>query len=158
MIQAVFLIDIDERQISEMDLRSAPPALLAEIQEFKPLYGRIRVSHSGAEFDVEDELWALIMSVCFRSIPELIAYRSVTIRYYSYNGYLRLDPEGGVIRISGDNIATVVLSEQELLPALFACGKRFLELSGRLGLADEISGDEPEIAAAEAILKQRGMI
>jgi hypothetical protein len=78
------------------------------------------------ELEIEDELPALVKNFCFSAIPDLLAEKNVVIRYHSYYGYLRLDPEGWRILVSGDGLPTVRIPRNKLLPAIYDCGQRFI--------------------------------
>jgi hypothetical protein len=161
-LEATYIIDADEKQIPETDLATPAPELWDEIRALDPVYGRIRITRlddPAFQLEMEDELWYLVLNVCFLSIPELVAYKNVVIKHYAYFGYLRMDPEGGSIRISGDNIPTTVLPESETLRAAFQCGKRFVQFARQMGITDPTAGEgQAAFDAAEDALRRRGII
>ncbi len=81
---------------------------------------------------IQDELWAITQNLCFIAIPDLITHKSVVIRIYSNYGYVRLDPEGDLVRISGDCLPDVRVNRVELITSLYDCGQRFIQFLGKL--------------------------
>ncbi|WP_138502614.1 hypothetical protein [Nostoc sp. PA-18-2419] len=76
---------------------------------------------------IQDELWAIVQNLCFITIPDLVAEKSAVVRIYNNYGFVRLDPEGNIVRISGDGIPDIRIDRSELIVALYDCGKRFIE-------------------------------
>jgi hypothetical protein len=74
----------------------------------------------------EDELSAIVKNFCFEAIPDLIGSKNFVMGYHDHHGYLRLDTEASNVVISGDDIPTIRVPYNELLPALYECGKRFI--------------------------------
>jgi hypothetical protein len=81
---------------------------------------------------VDDELWAIVLNLCFRSVPDLVAGRPFELRYYRYAGTLRLEPVEAALVIAGDFVATVRLPRDAVLRALYHCGERFIALLKQL--------------------------
>ena len=81
---------------------------------------------------IQDELWAITQNLCFIAIPDLITHKSVVIRIYSNYGYVRLDPEGDLVRISGDSLPDVRVKRVELITSLYSCGQRFIKFLRKL--------------------------
>lgn len=94
---------------------------------------------------VEDSLPALVKNLCFEAMPDLVANKSVVYRYFSYHGYLRLDPEGSLILLSGDGNPTIRVDRSSFLRAFYACGLRFMQL------LRQVQGDPPHPNTAQLI-------
>lgn len=93
-------------------------------------------SPSQPDVRIQDELWAIVQNLCFQAIPDLIANKSVVIRIYSNYGYVRLDPEASLVRISGDNLPDIRVEKAGLITSLCDCGERFLAFVRKLGVDD----------------------
>ncbi|MDF5707282.1 MAG: hypothetical protein PUP90_06270 [Nostoc sp. S4] len=76
---------------------------------------------------IQDELWAIVQNLCFIAIPDLVTEKSAVVRIYNNYGFVRLDSEGNLVRISGDGIPDLRIDRSELIVALYDCGKRFIE-------------------------------
>jgi hypothetical protein len=99
----------------------------------------------------EDELVPLVLALCFRAVTELRRSDHAVVAYANDYGYLRLDREADLIRISGDGVPLVRFPEAALLPALVDCGARF----GRWAGTSSVPGEDGaalarELAEAEA--------
>lgn len=124
----------DETCTTEEELMSNVEAYRSRLSAREPLEGQITISSSEEpEVLVEDELIPLARNLCFEAITEIAANEHVVIPYFSYYGYLRLDPEGDWVRISGDFVPSVVVPREELLVNLYGCGRRFIEFLRALG-------------------------
>ncbi|MBG1271105.1 hypothetical protein [Nostoc sp. WHI] len=111
------------------------------------------------DVQIQDELWAIIQNLCFIAIPDLIAHKSVVIRIYNNYGYVRLDPEADLVRISGDGLPDVRVTRAELITSLYACGKRFIQFLRKLGeddpeYKDIIEGVEEHAKLAQQTLNE----
>jgi hypothetical protein len=83
--------------------------------------------------EIEDELEYLVDELCFRHITDLIAHHCVMIEFWSYPGHIQLDAKEVYTHISGDYIPNIKAAlSAELLPALYNCGKRYIQLLKRL--------------------------
>ncbi len=94
-------------------------------------------------------LEAAAQNLCFRAVAELAAGRRVAVKYGFYPGELRLTPEGGTTVLSGDFAPAIRVPTEDLVPALYECGVRFLELFRRL------RGSDPEYGNAIADLARK---
>lgn len=100
------------------------------------------------EVKVEDALVPLALNVCFGAVCELAQDRNVALRYYSWPGYFRIDPEGWWVLLSGDGIPSVRVWRRELQEGLVACGDRIVEFIRRLGGSE--ADDALELLEARA--------
>jgi hypothetical protein len=85
---------------------------------------------------VTDDIGALAQNLCIDAVADLAADRNVAMHHYDKPGYVRLDPEGWWVRVSGDYIEEVVLPRLELLDGLLGCGERIAAFLRALGTRD----------------------
>jgi hypothetical protein len=148
-----------ERRLAEPQLVGQGAPLRARL-DGQDGYGYVTFQEAGqAEVEIEDELGSLLPELCADSIPELLAGRAVSVRFYRYFGGVELTPEGDAIRISLGGAELARYPRVALLPALLACGERHLDLQtrryGDLGSLEESFGDlQASLAAARAALAQ----
>ncbi len=115
------------------DLKPHRTAVLADEERQGAMNSSLIIRSPGApEVRVADEIEGIVARVCFFTIPDLLANKHVVSRHLSYPGYFRLDPEGLKILVSGDYVPSVRVDYQELIPALAACGERFIAFLQRL--------------------------
>jgi hypothetical protein len=88
------------------------------------------------EVRIKDALDALVMQLCFESLPDLIAEKHVVVRHYLMYGYIRLDPEGDLTLISGDYLPKVRVNRAQLITALFQSGERYIQFIKSLRQSD----------------------
>jgi hypothetical protein len=137
-VQATFRMQVgantflDEEEINH-NLEAHRPALLANDNN----YGEVVIrSAEPPDIRIDDEVWATVHNLCFGAIPGLLVGKGVTVDLLRYPGVVELVPQGGQVRISGTVIPTRVFQTRELLPALYACGRRYLHFLRRLGGGD----------------------
>jgi hypothetical protein len=87
---------------------------------------------NGPAVKYEDELGPAVQDLCFRSIPALLAGKTVNLTTFSYPGNVRLAPEGDAVVISGDVVRTAILPLRPLAHGLYDCGVRFIAFARRL--------------------------
>lgn len=95
----------------------------AEYEGFLKIY-----TPDGIPFVAEDSLPALVKNFCFLAIPDLVASRSFVYHYHSHYGQVRLDPEGDLIRVSGDENTPLLVDRTAFIHSIYHCGLRFVEL------------------------------
>jgi len=109
------------------DLERHRAAILADEDRHGAMNGAIIIRSPGLpDVRVVDEIEAAVASICFFAVPDLLANKHVVRPYFRYPGYFRLDPEGFEILVSGDYIPSVRVDYQQFIPALAACGERFI--------------------------------
>jgi len=86
----------------------------------------------GPTVEYEDEVPPAVQDLCFGSIPDLAAGKTVDITTFSYPGKLRLVPQGDGVLISGDVVPTTRLPLRPLLKSLYDCGQRFIIFARQL--------------------------
>lgn len=87
---------------------------------------------SDNKIEVNDDVEYVVQELCFLAIADLLNHKSVNISYFTSHGYLKLEPEGELIHISGKYIPNAEFFSAELLPALYHCGLRYIDLLRRL--------------------------
>lgn len=156
-IEVTFCLNIGEDVcIDEDEINARFDAYLPSLLTDEDYIGNIIINSPGQPvIRIEDELWAIVQNLCFLSIPNLLLGKSVDILYYSYNGHLRLEPDGNEVVISGDYIPVVKVARQELVNALYSCGHRFVEFFRRLkGSNPNFSATIEHLEKQEEIAKQ----
>jgi hypothetical protein len=74
----------------------------------------------------------------------LIQGKSYVYRYFSQYGYVRLDPEGSKILISGDGLNTIRYPLEDFIKELFNCGLMFLKVLETLAEVSTNNKDKNE--------------
>lgn len=138
-VEVSFCMNIGENVcLSEKDMDTSFDDYRSELLANDNHYGEVVISSPGQpDIRIDDEVWATIQNLCFLAIPNLRAGKPVVVLYFRYDSELRLDPEGQEVLISGEFIPMGKVKLQELIPALYSCGKRFINFLRRLG------GDNP---------------
>jgi hypothetical protein len=120
-----------------------------ELRERSELEGGVVIRFDDEpEVRVLDALVPLGLNVCFGAACELARDRHVALRYYSWPGYFRIDPEGWWALVSGDGVPSVRVWRRELQDGLVACGDRITDFLRRLGGPE--ADDALELLAARA--------
>jgi hypothetical protein len=122
----------DDRWLSEEEAAAA----LEELRGAEEIEGALVISGGQEEVVIEDALFPLALNLCFGALPELVEERSATVSLYASYGYVRLDPEGWWLRISGDGLPTVRVRRPDAYDALLACGERIAALLQLVGGPD----------------------
>jgi hypothetical protein len=111
-----------------------------------------------------DVLSSAVLRLCFQSIDALLvpsgAYH---YRYEAENlsAQLQTSDDGTTIRVSGFGLPSQAVPARELLPALYACGVRYIELLDRLearGRPSYTRSLHGAAAAARDLLTRRGWL
>jgi hypothetical protein len=103
------------------------------IAELGPPRGAVVIHRAADEARISDDLAALAQNVCFAAVTRIAEDEHVALRYYDKPGYVRLDPEGWWVRLSGDHVPELVLERTPLLEGLLSCGRRILDAMTELG-------------------------
>lgn len=99
----------------------------------------------------EDELVPLVSSLCFGAVAEVLSRQHAVVAFTDTYGYLRLDHEGGRIRLSGDRLPDIFfVPPLPLLDALVNCGARFRAWLPRCGLEGDLASIDRELGILEA--------
>ena len=136
---AYFKVELDQyHQLNEFDLTVLTNAQLSALSQKRAFEGILVLAHEGSpDIQICDEIEAWVQNLCFDSIPQMLARQPHQILYFSRPGFIRIDPEGESVRISGDSIPTVQLPILSLARALFNCGDRFLKWAGAVKESDD---------------------
>ena len=122
---------------------------LDEVRSRDPVDGALVITTGGEVVKIEDELGALAYRVCADGAVELANDRHAAIAYFDKPGYVRLDPEGWHVRISGDYLPEVVVERLPFVDGLLDCADRITALLRTAGGGEE-AVLEPRIAEARA--------
>lgn len=126
-VSVQFCINIDGNVCLEEDKLSSD-SNQSDLIKNENFVGAIIIrTQDGIECRIKDELEATVQNLCFLSIQKLKMGQNVVIKYFSYYGYLRLDPEGDTVVISGDFVPKIRVPSEELTLNLYNCGVRFVE-------------------------------
>ena len=137
------------RYAEEADLAAGA----VDLGDRSPLKGQVEMAAPDAPpARPEDELVPLVLGLCFRAVDDLTRSDHAVVRYANDYGYLRLDREAQLIRISGDGVPLVRFPERALLPALVDCGARFARWARQTAVPGE---DAAALAAELARAEQR---
>lgn len=160
LTSSFYLLTDDGQRLDETELLAHPERYRAWLRDEHAFPGGI-VCQDGTNPPIlaADALIVLVKYLCFLSLPALVANRNVVYRYYQQYGYLRLDPEGHLMLISGDGNPTVRFERDACIQALYACGVRFLDL------LTQLQGDPPapgiarirELLEADRLLAQTAL-
>jgi hypothetical protein len=138
-------------------LQSVDPSRLRHLA-LDRLMGRLILLGPGQPIIVlYDELEELIIATCFRALPQLASGEPVEVWFTDAPAEFRLEPVGSVVRVTGTLIPTFEAPSDDLLPALYACGTRFLSfLHATLAEVPEFQARLPDLEywaerAAEAL-------
>lgn len=126
------------------------------VRRYRRVRGRIEIRPDG-DFPVvapEDELVPLVTNLCYRAVPTLLADRHAVIAYTDSYGYLRLDLEGDLVRLSGDGVADLRVPARQLLDGLVGCGGRFRSWLRDCNLEGDVDAIDRGLAEAEGTARQ----
>lgn len=123
--------------ISEDNLANEPDRHLEALLADGTGYGEVKLRALGQPtIAIDDEVWAIVMNLCFDGVVALADNRPARVLYMRYSGSVTATPVDAAARVSGDLIDTAVFELKELLPALYDCGQRFVEYLRRLAERD----------------------
>jgi hypothetical protein len=162
MIDVHFAIDYFDGTLSQLWDEAAIEAHLDELVTLDDLVeGAVVIG----EAEILDALFSAVLRLCFQCIDALLVRRGAY--HYSYeaenvSALLETSDDGTTIAVSGFGLPTQTLPARELLPALYACGVRYIELLERLEARGRPSYDLPQLreaaAAARDLLARRGWL
>lgn len=156
-----FQLEFDrERLIDETDLDQLNEAQRASLGRQQALEGMLILADAGQpEVRIGDTLEAWVQNLCFDAVPQLLEGEECEISYFTHSGHVLLQPNGPVVAVSGDQIASAAFPIAELAPALYTCGVRLLARARNLKPDDVPYNEnldyiesfrEPAFAALEA--------
>jgi hypothetical protein len=162
MIDVHFAIDFFDGTLSQLWDEAAIEAHLDDLVTLDdPIEGAVAIS----EAEIIDTLPSAVLRLCFQcSDALLVPSGAYHYRYEAENlsAQLQTSDDGTTITVSGFGVASQALPASELLPALYACGVRYIELLKRLEARGRPSYDLPHLheaaATARILLARRGWL
>jgi len=162
MIDVHFAIDFFDGTLNQ---RWDEAALESHLDELVTLDDPIEGAVAIGQAVVIDALTSAVLRLCFQCIDALLV--PLGAYHYSYeaenvSALLETSDDGATIAVSGSGLPSQTLPSRELLPALYACGVRYIELLERLEARGRPSYDLPQLheaaAAARDLLARRGWL
>jgi hypothetical protein len=161
MIDVHFAIDFFDGTLSQLWDEAAIEAHIDELVTLDdPIEGAVVIGQA----EIIDALPSAVLRLCFQCIDALLvpsgAYH---YRYEAENlsAQLQTSDDGTTITVSGFGLPSQALPARELLPALYACGIRYIEFLHRLearGRPSYTRSLDEAAAAARDLLVQRGCL
>ncbi|MCP4369756.1 MAG: hypothetical protein GY797_16830 [Deltaproteobacteria bacterium] len=78
--------------------------------------------------EIRDDLGVLIHQLCFEGVIKLVSNQPVEFRYGTYYGKLSVALEDEMVSISDNGAPSVKFLRVQLLPVLYQCGERFMDI------------------------------
>lgn len=161
MIDVHFAIDFFDGTLSQLWDEVAIEAHLDEIVTLDdPIEGAVVIGQA----EIVDALTSAVLRLCFQcSDALLVPSGAYHYKYEAENvsANLQTSDDGTTITVSGFGLPTQALPARELLPALYACGVRYIELLERLearGRPSYTLSLHEAAAAARDLLARRGWL
>ena len=161
MIDVHFAIDFFDGTLSQLWDEVAIEAHLDEIVTLDdPIEGAVVIGQA----EIVDALTSAVLRLCFQCSDALLAPSGAYhYRYEAENvsANLQTSDDGTTITVSGFGLPSQALPARELLPALYACGMRYIQLLERLearGRPSYTRSLHEAAAAARDLLARRGWL
>jgi hypothetical protein len=123
-----FTITFDQlRYFSEAELNVPNTTLWEKISSAPDLDGAIEILTDSGLVRITDVIAPWIQNMCYGSIPNLVKGIPELIIYAALPGSLKLTPLNDNIHLEGDYIVDSSIPKKLFLPALIACGDRFVK-------------------------------
>jgi hypothetical protein len=161
MIDVHFAIDFFDGTLSQLWDEVAIEAHLDEIVTLDdPIEGAVVIGQA----EIVDALTSAVLRLCFQCSDALLVPSGAY--HYGYeaenvSANLQTSDDGTTITVSGFGLPTQALPARELLPALYACGMRYIQLLERLearGRPSYTLSLREAAAAARDLLARRGWL
>ena len=151
-VDVTFLVEVRN---NEFRLEPDPAGLVVPAHELRRVRGRVSI-RSGDLPQVlpEDELVPLVTNLCYRAVAKLIDERHAVVGYTDSYGYLRLDLEGDLVRLSGDSVPDIRVRAKPFAFAAVDCGSRFRRWLRRCELTGDIEAIDAGLAEAESAARR----
>ncbi|WGV28009.1 hypothetical protein [Halotia branconii] len=152
----LYLVDNDLIELNEQEIESSFDKYSSYLRDTQSIDGAILIkSHDKKDVIIQDELWVIAQNFCFSSILDLLQKQKecFVYHYFSSYGQIVLISLTDCIRVMGDAIPIESFTTSELLPALYRCGERILNLLHKLQEAGcvDIYTESLEALAKEAL-------
>lgn len=123
---------------------SGSPMLYSKVfDEYGSCEGDLIIYFNGKPSNtLDDEMPALVKNICYGAIPDLLQGKNVVYSYFNQYGYLRMDPEGNKLLVSGDGLNQVRYPLKAFVDEMFAQGEQFLEILQNLSTANETEASD----------------
>ena len=161
MIDVHFAIDFFDGTLSQLWDEVAIEAHLDEIVTLDdPIEGAVVIGQA----EIVDALTSAVLRLCFQCSDALLAPSGAYhYRYEAENvsANLQTSDDGTTITVSGFGLPSQALPARELLPALYACGMRYIQLLERLearGRPSYTRSLHEAAVAARDLLARRGWL
>ncbi len=162
MIDVHFAIDFFDGTLNQRWDEAAIEAHLDKLVTLDdPIEGVVAIGQA----EIIDVLFSAVLRLCFQcSEALLVPSGAYHYRYEAENlsAQLQTSDDGTTIAVAGFGLPNQALPARELLPALYACGVRYVELLERLEARGRPSYDLPQLreaaAAARDLLARRGWL
>lgn len=161
MIDVHLIIDFFDGTLSHLWGEVAIEAHLDELVTLDdPIEGGIVIG----EVEIVDVVASVVLRLCFQCCGDLLVPSGAY--HYGYesenvSAYLQTSDDGATITVSGVG-PSQAMPAHELMPALYACGVRYIELLERLERRGRPSYDLPSLreaaATARDLLVRRGWL
>lgn len=139
------LEELDEEAIAER-IRQRDPSLFAAMLEPDGV-----LCIGDEEFG--DALYYAVPKLCFELVLAALQDAVFEYSFISCNAQARFAIEGDSVVLTSQHFPTTRFARDELVCALFACGRRWLATLEQLGQPADTEWTLPAAAAAEAALK-----
>lgn len=151
-VSVAFLVEVRN---NEFVAEPGPAGLALPVRELRRVRGQVGI-RSGDLPPVrpEDELVPLVTNLCYRAVGRLIETRHTVVGYTDSYGYLRLDLEGDLVRLSGDGVPDVRVLAAPFAVAAVDCGSRFRRWLRQCELDGDIEAIDAGLAEAEAAARR----
>ncbi|MCP4369755.1 MAG: hypothetical protein GY797_16825 [Deltaproteobacteria bacterium] len=92
----------------------------------------VDVGNTAPPLEIEDEMHAQVLDICFRALPKLVRKQGVTFRHASFPGNIELKLIDEYVHISSTYSSASKFLKTELFSALYGCGLKYIHLLYRL--------------------------
>lgn len=150
----IYLVDNDLIELSEQDIKSNFEKYSSSLCETETIEGAVAIiAPNKKEVIIRDELWVIAQNFCFNSILSLLREKkeSFIYHYFSSYGQVVLIPSTDFVRIMGDEVPIESFTTTELLPALYRCGERFINLLRKL---QQVGHTDPAVEHLEPLAQE----
>ncbi|MBD2245323.1 hypothetical protein [Nostoc sp. FACHB-888] len=152
----IYIVDNNLIELNEQDIKSDFKRYSSFFHDAETIDGAILIkSPDKNEVIIQDELWVIVQNFCFTSTLNLLRAQKECFIYHYFSSYgqIILIPSAEFIRIMGDAVPIESFTASELLPALYHCGERVINLLRKLQQAGCVNIDV-NVEYLEALAKE----